>query len=818
MKDDFGLSESSLPDPSSADSADIKEVREVQLWLEDLQAAEKLEDKWRKSGNEVIRLYEADHKLAYQFNILYSNTETLAPALYSTTPTPVVQRRFKDEDPIGLEVSKVIKRVLEYTLDDGQAVYADFDTLMMSAVQSALVPGRGVTRFKYDAEIVNDPPPKPEDSDDIQDKLAETFPGTIEKEVSSGAQIKWESVCGEQIPWDRFCHGYGRYWQEVPWVAYKWPMTREELVKNFGNIGALVSISSVSSKELETEKSHSEDMMKGMKIAWVYEIWNKVTREVVFISEGYRMGLLKKVPDPLGLTGFFNCAEPLTYFQRVSSLLPQTLYAFYEEQAKELNQVTARIGRLIKALKVRGIYDGSIDALERIFEEDDNALIAADNTSAMYDRGGIEKAIWMLPIDKIIIVLQQLYAARQQTKQVIYEVTGLSDILRGASNPNETLGAQQIKNQWGSLRLRKLQKNTQTYVVDCLRIMAEIACSKFSQSTIQGMTNLQYPTQQQKDAIQQTLPTVQDPQQQQMMQETLQIPSWEDILKVMQNDIQRAYRIDIETNSTIEPEATEDRDSMTALMNALSQFLLGVQPLVADGSLPFDAMKAMMLTICRRFNFGDEVEDELKKMQAPQPPEQKPSPEQEAQAKQLEQGQQQLTQAQQKVQQDQAKLAQDQMQLQYDQQQAQMEIEFQQKSAQQQVEYDKKEAMLTVKAQHQEADMKVKQVAMHEQMKLDVHTTKAALDHTAKEASLNQASQSLQEKQTKDTVEPKKSATSAMVDSVRSGQSELAAAVTTMAKSMEQFVQAHRAEKTITDNTGKSYKISTAPTPEPGEQ
>ena len=786
MKDEFGLNENAITEP---DSTSIKEVNEVKQWLEEVDRAEHRERTWRQSGHEVIKLYEADHKIAYQFNILYSNTETLAPALYSTTPTPVVQRRFKDEDPIGLEVSKVIKRVLEYTLDDGQAVYADFDTLMMSAVQSALVPGRGVTRFKYDADITesestekDEDSSDPTDQNDIDTSLERTFPGTVEKEIKSGAKVNWEAVCGEQIPWDRFCHGYGRYWQEVPWVAYKWPMTREELIKNFGQeVGSLVALSSHSEKELEADKDRSDDMMKGMKIAWVYEIWNKETKEVVFISEGYRMGPLKKVPDPLGLTGFFSCAEPLTYFQRVSSLLPQTLYAFYEEQAKELNQVTARIGRLIKALKVRGIYDGSIDALGRIFEQDDNALIAADNTSAMYDRGGIEKAIWMLPIDKIIIVLQQLYAARQQTKQVIYEVTGLSDILRGASNPNETLGAQQIKNQWGSLRLRKLQKNTQTYVVDCLRIMAEIACSKFSQSTIQGMTNLQYPTQQQKMAIQQTLPTVQDPQQQQMMQETMKIPSWEDILKVMQNDIQRAYRIDIETNSTIEPEATEDRDSMTALMNALSQFLLGVQPLVQDGSLPFDAMKAMMLTICRRFNFGDDVEDELKKMQAPTPPQAAPSPEQEAQAKQLEQGQQQLTQAQQKVQQDQAKLAQDQMQLQYDQQQAQMEIQFQQKAASQQIEYDKKEAMLAVKAQHQEADMKVKQVAQNEQMKLDVHTTKAALEHGARESSIAQGEKELQ-----------------------SQTSQLAPAITQMAQSMESLAAAHRALQGLTGESKKS--------------
>jgi hypothetical protein len=41
---------------------------------------------------------------------------------------------------------------------------------------------------------------------------------------------------------------------------------------------------------------------------------------------------------------------------------------------------------------------------------------------------------------------------------MIYEVTGISDIVRGQGNAQETATAQEIKSQWGSLRIRKLQK------------------------------------------------------------------------------------------------------------------------------------------------------------------------------------------------------------------------------------------------------------------------------------------------------------------------------------------------------------------------
>lgn len=654
-----------------SETPDAKEMNEVKRWLEEIAMAERREHKWRKAGRDVICLYEADRKVDYQFNILYSNTETLAPALYSTTPTPIVQRRFKDDDPVGLEASKVLQRTLAFSIDNGQAIYASFDTLMNSAVQSALVPGRGVTRYKYDAEIEEEQEvtSDPEDPDDLEEGPERQLPGSIKERKILKSKIKWEAVCGEVVPWDRFCHGYGSTWQEVPWIAYKWPLTREELINNFGaEIGNKVKIASVSEKTLDDDENKTEDAMKGMKIAWVYEIWNKATKEVVFISEGYPDAPLRKVADPLQLTGFFDCPEPLTFFQRVSSLVPQTLYAFYEEQAKELNVVTSRIGRLTKALKVRGIYDGSIDALGRIFEYDDNALIAADNTAAMYDRGGIEKAIWMLPIDKIITVLQQLYVNRQQSKQVIYEITGLSDILRGTSNPNETLGAQKIKDNWGNMRLRKLQKRVQAYAVDSLRIMAEIA-SRFQKETLQAITNLQYPSAQEKQAAMQVAQQAQAAQQPlpPELEDILSKPSWEEILQVIQDDLSRAYRVDIESNSTLEPEATEDKESMMGLMNALSQFLLGVQPLVADGSLPFDAMRAMMLTISRRFNFGEEVEDELKKMKAPAP---KADPETEKKQAELQKQMEDLAKQSAQLEIDKEKVS---LQTQYDQKVAEMQ-------------------------------------------------------------------------------------------------------------------------------------------------
>jgi len=307
------------------------------------------------------------------------------------------------------------------------------------------------------------------------------------------------------------------------------------------------------------------------------------------------------------------------------------LYFAYEEQAKELNRITVRINKIISALKVRGFYDSTLEGIEKVLSAEDNTLIPAENVAAMQQGQTLDKAIWLMPLQELITVLQQLYVQRQQIKQVIYEITGISDILRGASQASETATAQNIKNQWGTLRLKRMQKLVMRFVRDSLRIMGEIAMTKLSQETIAGMTGLQYPTAEQKQQAQAQLQQLQmqaqytqqppNPQQVQPLMSTAKAFSWEEILGLLQDDLQRSYNIDIETNSTVDAEATEDKANMGEFLNAVAQFLNGVGPMVQQGILPFDAAKSILLAVTRRYRFGTDVEDQIAQMQAPKPPE-----------------------------------------------------------------------------------------------------------------------------------------------------------------------------------------------------
>ena len=606
----------------------------VQSWLTELDSARKRLKDYRKDASRVVKLYEGGKAQESPFNILYSNTETLAPALYNNLPRPVVQRRFKDDDPLGKVASDVARRSLEFLIDNELGTYTPFDDLMMQAVLEALVPGQGVTRFKYDASFVEQPEPNSPtegQEDETGEGDLEAVAGEIHPEPAE--QVEYETVCGESVPWDRFLHGYAKQWKDVPWVAFECFMTRDELVKNFGEeIGHRIPLN-ISGKESAKEfddGDRDDDKLndaEGVTLAHVFEIWDKETKMVRFLAPSYPAGFVKSVEDPLELSGFFPMPQPLTLFPKISSLAPVPLYTMYEEQAKELNRVTVRINKLVQALKVRGFYDSTLEGLDKVLSADDNVLIPAENVAAMQQGQTLEKAIWLMPLEKLVAVLQQLYVQRQQVKQVIYEITGISDILRGASVASETATAQNIKNQWGTLRLKKLQKQVARYVRDCLRIMGEIAMTKFSQQTISQMTGLQFPTAEQKAQAQALLRQAQasqvpgQPQQQppQQLIAMAQLPTWEDIMGLLANDLQRNYRIDVETNSTVDAEATEDKQNMGEFLNAIAQFMNGAAPLVQQGVLPFDAAKSILLAVTRRYRFGPEVEDDLKKMQPPQP-------------------------------------------------------------------------------------------------------------------------------------------------------------------------------------------------------
>ena len=423
----------------------------ISEWLDEIKDAKKREKDFRSNGREILEIYANEKPTP--FNILYSNTDTSLPALFSEVPRPVVTRRYKDDDPMGKVVSEAAQRILEYLIDTDIDDYDKFEGSMSDATVDALLPGRGITTVKYE---------------------------------SDGG---WETVCTDSRKWDRVLFGYAQKWSKVRWVAYEEYLDREEAARLFpDNVNKLKFVEG-EEKDDEEDNWREENKDKGYrKTAQIYQIWDKDDRKIKYISSQYKDGYLKVDDDPLELTGFFNCPKPLQFVAKSNDLLPTALYTIYENQAKELNRIQHRLNRVIEAIKVRGCYDGNLgEEIEKILKEDDNALLPTDK-SATLSEGGFDQNIWMLPIAELVAVAQQLMLARESCKQVIYEITGISDIVRGQSKASETLGAQKIKEAWGSMRLKRPQKEVQRYALDTMRLMLDVAVKKFSEKTWAKMT------------------------------------------------------------------------------------------------------------------------------------------------------------------------------------------------------------------------------------------------------------------------------------------------------------------------------------------
>lgn len=591
----------------------------VQYWLAEINAARRREKDFRKNGQTVLDIYSGKKVKTTPFNILFSNTETIFPALYSNIPRPVVDRRFRDEDPIGKASAMASTRLLEYSVDTNIDGYDTFDDGMKAAVLAGLLPGRGVVAVKYDSEEGMYPP------------AAGQTEGTPYK--------KNELVCVDIKEWDKVYFGFARKWSKVPWIAYEEHIDEKEAVRLFGKEkAALIKFTKEMDEDSDREDKGDHDDQGARKVACIYQIWDKDgDRKVRYVSPQYPDDYLLVEDDPLGLTGFFNTPKPLEFIERLSDLRPVALYELYRNQATELNRITTRLNKVVEAIKAKAVYDTELgEDIKHLLEADDNAFVPADKGSSLAAEKGLQNAIWFMPLEQLVNVADKLILAREQCKQVIYEIMGIADILRGASKASETLGAQKIKTEWGSLRLRPKQKEVQRYARDMLRLMLEVAATKFSEKTWAGMTGLPFLTTEQRAQAEQVMAQIQiaaqqmqaagvqpSPQQVQQMQQTqaaLAKPVWGKVLEMLQDDIQRSYRVDIETNSTVEPQAVEDQKNIAEVMTALGQFLNGVTPLVTSGALPFSAAQAMMLAIVRRFRFGPEIEDQIKAMQAPKMP------------------------------------------------------------------------------------------------------------------------------------------------------------------------------------------------------
>jgi hypothetical protein len=540
---------------------------------------------WWKSAESAEKLYCADHSAETEdtpYNILYSNTEVLLPSLYSATPKPDIRPRYRDLQLKPLP--QVVERFLTAASDPGHPGEDCFDSALNDAVLSSLIPGMGYVR--------------------IRDTLDKSFP------------ITFESGHYKTLIW-----GKATRWARVPWIAFKHPMKKKQLGEKF-DIGA---------EALEAGYQKSDDSEPADDCC-VYEIWHKASRKVFFVSEEWSEKTIRVSPDPLELVNFYPTPGLLCLTAKPGKLAPIPLYVYYRQQAEELNRVSVRLNKVLSAIRVRGAYNSLLGTdLGKILAADatENELVAASEAALLAQSGGFDKHIWMLPIEKLITVAQELYRAREAIKTVIYELTGISDIIRGSSVASETATAQDLKAKWGTVRLRKMQKIVGDYARDLFRLTVDAATTVVPEQLWKDIVQMPLPTSEEKAVAQQQMQyltqTAQmtgqppDPKQVEPLQKTLSSPSMAEVIGKIREDATRTFVINIQTNSTIDLDSSQDKAEVGEFMNAMGQLLAGIQPLMALGPSGVEATKILLISVCQRFKFGMDAADAIQQIQPPQP-------------------------------------------------------------------------------------------------------------------------------------------------------------------------------------------------------
>lgn len=741
-----------------------------------------------------------------QFNVLWSNINTTAGSIYSRPPKPIAERRYLDRDVIGRAAATIAQRGLAFTVEDSGL----HDVMKQCRLDYQLV-GMGSAWVRYEAEHEDAPAGTTEGPNSAGDAYAkQDAPTTADNPEAAAVQqrIKSQRICVDYCHWSDELFGSARYWGELPWRAKRAFYTRRELKRRFKDVdkGILQAIPlKVSRQKKGTQVT--DEVKEAIGKACVWQIWDLLERKVIYLAEGYSEATLGVEDDELHIKDFIPSARPVRATTTNDALYPIPDYSIWYDQAAELDELTARIAALTRAIKAVGTFDSSFPELKRIFEEGmENQLIGVSNWAKLSQKGGMEGAISLLPIKDMAAALTALYAARQQVKGDLYEISGTSDIARGATDPNETATAQKIKGQFASVRGGERQQDFNTFVRDTLVIMGEIMVEQYTDDTLWEISDFEHwaidqdmaayaPEMSQPEVgmghnggppldmppgmpemgAQPAAPPISMPPSMDAgapaarpaelgMPSGLPIPGmvpqppagptlspgspppgaaplsppagppatpalagpppapkptprqlFDQAVELLRNDRLRSFRIQVETNSTIQPDQQAEQQMRTEFLTVVTQFLAQAGEMAQSYPQIMPVLGKMLLFGARGFPVGRDLESSLETLvsdlekQARNPKPKPPSPEEIKAQTEKQKGEMAMAKAKMDIQADQQRMQLDMQKMQMELQAMREKLELEREKLQLQLQAQQQTQALKVQSAQQDAAIKQQQ-------------------------------------------------------------------------------------------------------------
>lgn len=531
-----------------------------------------VEEDWRSKGQTIQQIYKgrldargSSSASNIRFNILNANTGVLLPSLFSKAPKADIRARAKMPMPPEQEASEILETMCNTFLDNTETYEQ-----LKAAVKEVLLPGRGTCRVRWDPVI-----------EELNGFDENGDPTVIFDKLLDMLYI-------EHVYWEDYTHEAVSNWEDCGWVAYRHLFTEKEFLEYFENSasvqaylarGKLNEIFKWTDAAANSTKNQgdrrvyqpTDELQDKIMKALVWEYWDKSTREVVWICQDMEGHVVRIDPDPLELENFFPSPKPLLAVTTTDTLLPVPEYVIYQDLAAEIDGLSDRINAISKRIKVRGAYNGAQENLADILRAEDGVMKSVDGVDLDFD---ISKHVYIISNADNVQALQALYQARQESKQAMYEVTGISDIVRGQTRASETLGAQRIKSQFAALRIQDRKDAVENFCRDVIRIMCEIIAQHFDPQSFAYYLGW--------------------------------MPS-DDAMMILRRDGLRISKIDVESDSTVVADEQAEIEAMSAMTQSLGMAMQQMIPLVQSGIMPMPIAVEFLKMLIKPFKNSRQV-------------------------------------------------------------------------------------------------------------------------------------------------------------------------------------------------------------------
>lgn len=517
-----------------------------------------------------------------EYDTFWAAMEVAKAAIYAKPPQVVAKPRYSDATPADKVVAELIERVVNSEFErisiDQQFKEVRDDLTLLS---------RGVMRVGY--------------------------------ENKDGRK----AICVDHVDRMDYRHEPVRYWRELGWQAYGAWLTEREMRKRFSEAsGEAYQRATYLARNSHRDDGASDDSLKCL----VWEVESKTDNKVYWVTEGVDVILDEASPD-VDLSDFWSSPRPAYGTLRRRTLVPVPDWVRYARLLDQINLATSKIYTLLDRVKMMGFIAGGGDvatAVQTTLTSNDAMTIVPVPGAALMASGGGSALVQWLPLVELATAIQGLIEARAQLFADFDRLSGISDIMRGETQANETLGAQRIKTQYGSIRVKDKTEEIVRLARDTARVAVEIICAKFDKDTLLEIAQMEIPTRREVDkdiealkkaaqeetkalgkkaveAAQQAQQSGQevDPAQAQQMLQQAQMqlaekyaPEFqrlnntvvvEDVMKIIKDKRARALIIDIETDSTIMVDEIAEKQMRNELLGAFSGAIGAMQPLFALG-------------------------------------------------------------------------------------------------------------------------------------------------------------------------------------------------------------------------------------------